>query len=92
MSGFNLPGLGLFAVAFSIGLGAGAALGDDREGVQMLVAGPVLAVLDGGWRVARGLPLVRSAKPGQLDPRFLYLPMWLWGLFWTGLGAYYLVR
>ena len=59
--------------------------GEDDEGVWMMIAGPLIAVLDIAYRLGAGLRLREATK----GPSILWLPAWPWGLFWCGLGAYY---
>lgn len=83
---FNRLGLVFFLLAFGAGWGIARALGPVSEGILMMLAGPILTVLDVGYRRIRGRPLLRLADDGGT---VLFLPAWLWGLFWTGLGAWY---
>ena len=85
---FNRLGLVFFLVAFGSASGLAHLLGRLTEGIVMMIAGPLLAVLDAGYRRVRGRPLLRPADGGGT---VLLLPAWLWGLFWTGLGAWYQV-
>ena len=83
---FNRMGLVVFLFAFGSASGLAHLLGNLTEGIVMMIAGPLLLVLDGGYRKIKGLPLLRRAAEGGT---ILFLPACLWGLFWTGLGACY---
>ena len=55
------------------------AFGIGFEGVQMMIGGPLLFAMDVGYRKLR-------KRPGAI---MLYVPGWVWGVFWTVLGAVY---
>jgi hypothetical protein len=46
-----------------------------------------MMVLDIGYRRLRGLKVI-----GWRGPALFWLPMWLWGLFWFGLGVVYVFQ
>jgi hypothetical protein len=86
---FNRLGLILFLVAFGAGWGIARVAHWSGEGMLMLIAGPLLCGLDAGYRRIKGLPFFRRADEGGT---VLFLPAWFWGVFWTGLGAFYHFR
>ena len=88
MSHFNTAGTLMFLAAFGAAYGIMRGLGVMNEGLVMLVAGPLLAIADLLYRRHKHVRLLRGAGGGT----FLLLPVWLWGVFWTGLGAFYYVR
>lgn len=85
---FNALGFLMFVAAFGGGYGIMRSLGIDDEGVWMMIAGPLLAALDLGARVARRTPLLQRAGAAQI----LFLPAWIWGTGWAVLGAVYYFR
>jgi hypothetical protein len=93
MDYFNVRGFVMFVLSFGAAL-AGANVLElptdtpSNEGLYMMVAGPVLTALDLGYRKHKRAPLVRQPSAGGT---FLFLPVWIWGVFWFGLGlGYYL--
>ena len=86
---FNRLGLVFFLIAFGVGWGIARSLGRPEEGILMMIASPILFLLDAGYRQARKRPFFRPAESGGT---VLFLPAWMWGLFWTGLGAWYHLR
>jgi hypothetical protein len=76
----------MFLVAFGSVYCASRVLGlGEHEGLWMMIAGPLLVLFDLGYRHLESAALFRGAFGGS----FLFIPLWLWGLFWTALGAYY---
>jgi hypothetical protein len=86
---FNKLGFLVFVVAFGAAYGILRTLGTDEEGLWMMLAGPLIAIIDVGYRRATGLKLVGDVNRG---PAILWLPAWVWGVFWFGLGAFYHFR
>jgi hypothetical protein len=86
---FDRRGFVMFLVAFGGAWGVLRAFErHDEEGLLMMIAGPALASMDLAYRRAMGSPLWRG-----VGGRILFLPAWLWGVFWTILGAgYFYVR
>lgn len=83
---FNRLGLLVFLVAFGAAYGILYTLGTHDEGLWMMIAGPLLTIIDIGYRRIAGLRLFGDTNRG---PAILWLPVWGWGVFWFGLGAYY---
>jgi len=77
----------MFVIAGAIAFGIARAIGNEAEGLWMMIAGPLLVGLDVGYRRARKTTLF-GARGGT----FILLPVWCWGVFWSGLGAYYVWR
>jgi hypothetical protein len=76
----------MFLVAFGSAYGVLRVLGlGEHEGLWMMIAGPLLVLFDLGYRNLEHAAIFR----GVLGGAFLFIPLWLWGLFWTALGAYY---
>jgi hypothetical protein len=82
---FNAVGMVMFLGAFGAGYGLARALGSQSEGLMMLLAGPALALFDLALRRVKKLRLLDRRAGGIA----LFVPIWLWGVFWTGLGAVY---
>jgi TM2 domain-containing membrane protein YozV len=83
----NLIGLLVAAISLGVGIGVADKLGSHGHGLAMMIAGPMMVVLDVGYRRFRGLKLV-----GWRGPAIFWLPAWLWGLLWFGAGVTYVVR
>jgi hypothetical protein len=86
---FNKLGFLVFLVAFGGAYGILRTLGSDDEGLWMMIAGPLLAIIDVVYRRIAGLKLLGDVHRG---PAILWLPAWVWGVFWFGLGAFYHFR
>jgi len=63
--------------------------GRDEEGLWMMIAGPLLALIDFGYRRVVGLKVFGDVSRG---PAILWLPAWVWGVDWFGLGVFYRCR
>ncbi len=87
---FNLVGLAILAISFGIAFVAGHLFGVSSEGAVMIIAGPIAAVCDVGYRLRHG------GSPSWFHPRrgghLLFLPIWLFGVLWTVLGVAYVFR
>jgi hypothetical protein len=81
---YNARGFIVFVVAALVASGALYALESTDEGLWMMTAGPIIAILDLAYRRWAAVPL-RDAGRG---PSILFLPAWCWGVFWTCLGIY----
>jgi len=86
---FNVPGISMVALGISIAFGIGMILGTSAEGPLMLISGPLVAIFDLAYRSTRPQP--RWFHPGFGGSLF-YLPVWLFGVIWTVLGAIYTLR
>ena len=86
---FNLLGLGMLLISFGIAFGLGRLFGWTTEGPIMMMAGPLVALLDLGYRrrYAEGSWLHRH-KGGSL----FFLPLWAFGILWLILGTVYTLR
>ncbi|HEX2691465.1 MAG TPA: hypothetical protein VHN14_32865 [Kofleriaceae bacterium] len=82
----NKLGFLAFVVAFGVAYGILWTLGTDEEGLWMMIAGPLLSAIDVGYRRVVGLRLLGDVDRG---PAILWLPAWVWGVFWFGLGTFY---
>jgi len=85
---FNGPGFLAFLLAFGGAEGLMFALKLSGEPTMMMIAGPLLAALDLLYRLARQAPFLK----GRGGPTILFLPAWIWGIAWAGLGAWYELR
>jgi hypothetical protein len=78
----------MFIAAFGAASAILYAVGTITEGPLMMIAGPLLAAVDLVYRRAKRGRLVGGTAGGT----FLFVPVWIWGVFWTALGAYYYAR
>lgn len=86
---YNYVGLIMAAIAFAAAFGVGALIGTNAEGPLMIIAGPLLAALDIGYRLAtRDGHLYIPDKGGSL----FFLPAWSLGALWFVLGIVYTVN
>ena len=84
---FPLNGSGLLIVAtcFLPALAIGQLLGDNRDAVKLVIGGPVATVMD---------LIYRNFSPDghwiypNAGGKFLYFPMWVFGIFWTLYGTW----
>ena len=83
----NLLGILTFVISAGVGIGVASTLGNHGEGLPMMIGGPLMVVLDIGYRQLRGWKVI-----GRRGAALFWLPMWLWGLFWFGLGIYYVTQ
>ena len=83
---FNYPGIIIAAIGFAIAFGIGAIFGTSAEGPLMLIGGPIVALLDLGYRftVKNGHWFIPH-RGGSL----FFLPVWALGAFWFVLGIVY---
>jgi hypothetical protein len=83
---FNYVGIAIIAVAFAVAYGVGRLLGFSGEGPLMILAGPMIALLDLAYRFAKtdGNWLVPH-RGGSL----FFLPVWCFGVLWLVLGLVY---
>jgi len=84
---FNLIGFVMFLVGIGVGVGIARSVGSTGEGLPMVVGGPLLVLLDLGYRKARGGKMF-----GRAGGTIIYLPVWLWGAAWAALGVVYIAR
>ena len=75
----------------AIGFGAAIGIAELRhitgEGPTMLIASAFLVSMDLAFRFTRkNRRIFHPAGGGNL----FFIPIWVWGLFWTSLGTYYI--
>jgi len=85
---FNLRALVMLVVAFGASYGVFHTCGSSSEAGMMMLAGPLLLFIDLTFRRLRGVRLFQLRGGSWL----MFLPVWLWGILWTGLGVVDLVR
>jgi hypothetical protein len=84
----NVAGLLILAISFGIAFGAGWIAGFSDEGRLMVIAGALVALVDFTFRVTRENGHWFSASRGGA---LFFLPVWLFGVLWAGLGTYYVM-
>ncbi len=89
MAVFNVSGVIITVAGFLIAYGAGRLLGISAEGPLMIMAAPLLIVLDLAWR---GRTMPRRWFHAESGGSLVYLPVWIWGLVWGILGLYDTVK
>ena len=86
---FNWLGFAFLAVGFAIAMSVRAVAGIQTEGASMLILGPVVLATDLAYRLLRkDGHWFSSSRGGSL----FFLPVWMFGVLWTVLGAVYLYR
>lgn len=77
----------MIAIGFLPVLGVCNLLGDDRSGLILAIGGPIIVALDVAYRFqwSSGDLL----QPGH-GGKFLFLPIWLFGIFWFAYGMWQL--
>src|SRR5207244_4633733 len=86
---YNLPGIVMFALSLAAAFGVGHLVGRSESGLLMVIAGPLAAGLDLGYRSMREK---RDWYHPERGGSLFFLPVWLFGVVWTVLGAVYLLR
>lgn len=86
---FNLVRIVICAIAFGIAFVVGHLMGTSAEGSLMIIAGPIVAILDLVYRAKYGdgnwfIP----EKGGSL----FFLPAWGLGVLWLVLGIIYTIN
>ncbi len=82
---FNLVGIIMMIIGFTISFGIGAILGTDAEGPLMMILGPILIAMDVTDRLrSKGGHLYIPSRGGSL----FFLPVWAFGVLWFVLGIY----
>jgi hypothetical protein len=85
---FNRAGLAMFIVAFGLSYLVLRVVGLHLvDGLWLLCAGPMLALFDYSYRRLEEAAPFRTVTGGS----FLYVPVWVWSVLWSGLGAYAIV-
>ncbi len=86
---FNWLGMGICVIGFGLAFLAQFFLGSMSEGQLMIIAGPIIAILDIAYRLrSKDKSLLKSSKGGSL----FFLPAWCFGLLWLILGIVYALR
>ena len=86
---FNLVGIAMVVIAFVVAFAVGAVIGTDAEGPLMIIAGPLLAAMDIGYRLkTKDGHIYIPNKGGSL----FFLPVWAFGALWFILGIVYTVQ
>jgi hypothetical protein len=86
---FNWLGLAFLGIGFAVAMSIRAAAGIESEGGTMLILGPVVLVTDLAYRLLRKDGHWFSSRQGG---QLFFLPLWMFGVLWTILGAVYLYR
>ena len=86
---FNLGGVVITALSFWPALGICYLLGDARDGMKLVIGGPLAFVLDLAYRSSTS-PSRDWFSPSQ-GGKWLYLPLWMFGIFWTLYGVWQLM-
>ena len=85
---FNVAAVAIVAVSFLPALGICRLLGDDRDGTKLAIGGPLALVIDLVFRFRS--PLGDLWLPGR-GGKFLYLPVWVFAIFWSLYGLWQLL-
>ena len=86
---FNALGLAFIGIGFAVAISIRALAGIESEGATMLILGPVVAAADLLFRLLH--PSGHWFMPRRGGALF-FLPVWLFGVLWTVLGAIYLYQ
>ena len=85
---FNYAGIIIAAIGFAVAFGIGAIVGTSAEGPLMMIARPLVAILDFAYRF-------KSANGHWFIPHrggsLFFLPVWVFGVLWFILGIVYAV-
>jgi hypothetical protein len=79
---FNLLGLAMFVVASAIGSAIAHVFGISSVGFAMIFSGPVLVLIDIGYRKARKASMIWRGGGSMM-----FLPAWFWGFMLIVLGV-----
>jgi hypothetical protein len=83
---FNLTGMGMLAAGFGVAFAVQSLSGGLSDDVVLLIAAPLLFVADLAYRHRSG-----AGRGWWYHPRrgghFVFIPVWILGLFWMGLGT-----
>ena len=84
----NAAAFVILGVSFLPALGICRLLRDDRDGMKLIIGGPLALVIDLVYRL-------RSPSGDLLLPsrggKFLYLPVWVFAIFWSLYGLWQLL-
>jgi hypothetical protein len=84
----NASGVLVLVISFGAAFLVGVIGGFNDEGRLMIVGGALVALLDFTYRVtAQNGNWLSPARGGML----FFIPLWILGVFWVGLGTWYLV-
>ena len=76
------------AIAIAIAFGIGHLTGYSAEGPLMIIAGPLCAAMDLTYRFrVSGRRWFQPNGGGAL----FFIPVWIMGIFWLGLGVVYAI-
>lgn len=85
---FNAAAFAIVALSFLPALGICQLLRDNRDGMKLVIGGPLALAIDLVYRL-------RSPSGNLLLPsrggKFLYLPVWVFAIFWSLYGLWQLV-
>jgi hypothetical protein len=85
---FNAAAFAIVAVSFLPALGICRLLGDERDGMKLVIGGPVALVIDLIYRLrSKSGDLLLPGRGGK----FLYLPVWVFAIFWSLYGLWHLL-
>ncbi len=85
---FNYAGIIIAVIGFAVAFGIGTVVGTSAEGPLMMMAGPVIAMLDVVYRFK--VPDGHWFIPHRGGSLF-FLPVWAFGVLWFVLGIVYSV-
>jgi hypothetical protein len=83
----NVAGLVMIAASFLPALGVCRLIGDDRDGLKLVIGGPLALALDLVYRIRS--PDGNLFLPGR-GGKLAYLPLWVFGIFWLCYGVWQL--
>lgn len=87
--GTNTLGAILFVAGFLTAVGIGELAGGASEGPLTIVGGLLVGGADVIYRLWRVKCRLWDREQGGT---FLFIPIWVFGLFWVALGVFYTVR
>lgn len=85
---FNAAAFAIVAASFLPALGICFMLGDDRDGMTLLLGGPLALMIDLAYRLRS--PSGHLLLPGG-GGKFLYFPVWMLAIFWCLYGLWQLM-
>ncbi|HEX4611349.1 MAG TPA: hypothetical protein VH092_24360 [Urbifossiella sp.] len=85
----NDIGFGVLALSFIPAVIVCELLRDDRDGMKLVIGGPLTAAIDLGYRLRTQAGSVLLPERGG---KFFWLPIWVFGFLWTLYGLWQLSR
>jgi hypothetical protein len=83
----NVAGYVIIAASFLPALAVCHLLGDNRDGAKLAIGGPLVLLMDLAYRLRfKSKDFLSPAAGGK----FLYLPLWPFGIFWSLFGLWQL--